>query len=66
MNNSVNATTGKSPTEMVFSTTLRLFPFPCGDLAKPTHDVPAVSTYVQAIQDNVALARDCHAEVKTK
>jgi hypothetical protein len=65
MNNSVNATTGKSPTEMVFGTTLRLFPSP-RDLAKPTHDVPAVSDYIQRIQDNVAMARDRHAEAKTK
>ena len=65
MNNSVNATTGKSPTEMVFGSTLHLFPSP-RDLAKPTHDVPAVSDYIQAIQDNVALARDRHAEAKTK
>src|SRR5947207_3390144 len=50
---------------MVFGSTLRLFPSP-RDLAKPTHDVPAVSDYIQAIQDNVALAMDCHAEAKTK
>jgi hypothetical protein len=54
MNNSVNATTGKSTTESVFGTTLRLFPSP-RDLAKPTHDVSAVSDYMQSIQDNVAL-----------
>ena len=45
MNNFVNATTGKSPTEMVFDTTLRLFPSP-GDLAKPKQDVPTVSHYI--------------------
>jgi len=65
MNNSVNATTGKSPTEMVFGATLRLFPSP-RDLAKPKQDVPAVSEYIQRIQDNIALARDRHAEAKTK
>ena len=65
MNNSVNSTTGKSPTEMVFGTTLRLFPTP-GDLAKPTQDVPAVSEYIQRIQDSIAIARDRHAEAKTK
>ena len=65
MNNSVNAMTGKLPTEMVFGSTLHLFPSP-HDLAKPTHDVPAVSDYIQAIQDNVALDRDCHAEGKMK
>lgn len=28
--------------------------------------VPSVSDYIQAIQDNVSLARDRHAEAKTK
>jgi len=65
MNNSVNATTGKTPTEMVYGTSLRLFPSP-RDLAKPNLDVPAVSDYIQRIQDNIAFARDRHAEAKTK
>jgi len=65
MNNSVNATTGKSPTELVFGTTLRLFPSP-RDLAKPTQDVPAVTDYIQRIQDNIAMARDRHVAAKTK
>src|SRR5437762_11521493 len=65
MNNSVNATTGKTPTEMVYGTPLRLFPSP-RDLAKPNLDIPAVSDYIQRIQDNIAFARDRHAEAKTK
>lgn len=65
MNNSVNATTGKTPTEMVFGTTLRLFPSP-RDLAEPTQDVPAVTDHIQRVQDNIAIARDRHAEAKTK
>ena len=65
MNNSVNATTGKSPTEMVYGTPLRLFPSP-RDLAKPNIDIPAVSDYIQRIQDNIAFARDRHVEAKTK
>ena len=65
MNNSTNATTGKTPTELVYGTPLRLFPSP-QDIAKPEVDVPAVSDYIQRIQDNVALARDRHAEAKTK
>jgi hypothetical protein len=64
INNSVNATTGKSPTDLVFGTTLRLFPFP-HDLATVIQDLPAVSDYIQRIQDN-AMARDRHAEAKTK
>jgi hypothetical protein len=65
MNNSINATTRKSPTEMVFGTTFCWFANPF-DLAKPTQDVPAISDYIQRIQDNVAIARDRHAEAKTK
>jgi len=65
MNNSVNATTGKTPTELVYGAPLRLFPSP-RDLAKANIDVPAVSDYIQRIQDNIAFARDRHAEAKTK
>jgi hypothetical protein len=65
MNNSINATTGKTPTELVYGTPLRLFPSP-NDLAKANLDLPAVSDYIQRIQDNIAFARDRHAEAKTK
>jgi len=65
MNNSVNATTGKTPTEMVYGSSLRLFPSP-RDLVKPNLDIPAVSDYIQRIQDNIASARNRHAEAKTK
>jgi len=65
MNNSVNATTGKTPTELVYGTPPRLFPS-VRDLAKPNLDIPAVSDYIQQIQDNIAFARDHHAEAKTK
>ena len=65
MNNSVNATTGKTPTELVYGTSLRLFPSP-RDLAKPDIDLPAVTDYIQNIQDNIEFARDRHAEAKTK
>lgn len=65
MNNSANATTGKTPTELIFGAPLRLFPS-LRDLANPTQDIPAVSDYIQRIHDNVALARDRHAAAKTK
>ena len=29
-------------------------------------DVPAVSEFIQGIQDNIAMARDRHVEVKTR
>src|SRR5438552_17722363 len=41
------------------------FPSP-KDLAKPNLDIPAVSDYIQRIQDNIAFARDRHAEAKTR
>ena len=65
MNNSVNATTGMSPTELVYGSTLRLFPSP-RDLVTSTQEMPAVSDYIQRIQGNIAMARDCHAEAKTR
>src|SRR6202023_603459 len=65
MNNSVNATTGKSPTEIVFGTTLRLFPSP-RDLAKPSQDVPAIIDDIQTMQDNIAIVMDRHAKAKMK
>jgi len=63
--NSVNATTGKTLIEMVYDTPLRFFPSP-RDLATPNLDIPAVSDYIQRIQDNIACARDRHAEAKMK
>ena len=65
MNNSINATTGKSLTEMVYGTTLCLFLSP-RDLAKSNQDVPTITNYIQTIQDNIAIARDHHVEAKTK
>ena len=65
MNNSVNAMTGKTPTELVYGAPLHLFPSP-RDLAKPDLDIPAVSDYIRRIQENIAFARDRHVEAKTK
>ena len=69
MNNSTNATTGKTPTELVYGAPLRLFPSP-KDIAKPEVDMPAVSDYIQRIQDNVALSisppRSCKYSYDTK
>src|SRR5436190_22998720 len=65
MNNSINATTGKTPTEMIYETLLRLFPS-SRDLAKVNLDISAVSDYIQRIQENITLTRDRHAEAKTK
>ena len=65
MNNSINATTEKSLIELVFRATLHQFPSP-EDLAKPIQDATTISDYLQQIQANVAIARDCHTTTKTK
>jgi len=63
MNNSVNATTGKTPTELLYGVPLKLFPSPRSLLPS---DVPAVTDYLERIQDSIAIARDRHAEAKTR
>ena len=65
MNNSINATTEKISTEMIYETLLRLF-FSSRDLIKVNLDISAVSNYIQHIQENIIFVRDCHAEDKTK
>jgi len=65
MNNSINATTGKTLIELVFRAPLHLFPS-SRDLAKPSQNVPAVSNYIQRIQDNITMARDRHVTIKMK
>jgi Reverse transcriptase (RNA-dependent DNA polymerase)/RNase H-like domain found in reverse transcriptase/Integrase zinc binding domain/Chromo (CHRromatin Organisation MOdifier) domain/Integrase core domain len=62
MNNSVNATTKMSPTELLYGSPIRLFP-----TAKTTSksDVPAVTDYIERIQDSIAIARDRHLDAKT-
>ena len=45
----------------LYGAPIRIFPSP-NELAKSNLDVPAVSDYIQRIQDNIALARDRHAE----
>ena len=63
MNNSVNATTSKTPTELLYGSTIRLFP----SLNPRANDitVPAVSDYLERIQDSIATARDLHTMAKT-
>ena len=63
MNNSVNATTSKTLTELLYDTSIRLFPS-INSHSKVT--VPAVTDYIQRIQDSIALARDMHAQAKTQ
>ena len=62
-NNSVNATTGKTPTELLYGTPIRLFPVPTD---KSTITEPTVKDYLQRIEDSILIARDRHAEAKTR
>jgi hypothetical protein len=63
MNNSVNATTSKTPTELLYGTSIRLFPSP---MDKTSINVPAVADYIDKIEESIAIARDHHAEAKTR
>ena len=62
MNNSVNATTGISPTELLNGTHLRLVPHP----ADTTSTVPAVTDFLEKINESVQLAKDRHVIAKTR
>ena len=62
MNNSVNATTGMAPNELLYGTTVWLFP----TIQAKSTSVPAVADYIERIQESIAIARDNHAIAKTK
>ena len=62
MNNSINAITGKAPNELLYGTTVRLFPA----INPRSTNVPAVADYIAAIQESIAIARDDYTVAKTK
>jgi len=62
MNNSVNATTTKTPRELLYGTSLRLIPASIN----PTSEVPAVTAFLDRIQDSISTAKDQHVVAKTK
>jgi hypothetical protein len=62
MNNSVNATTGLTPNELVFGAPLRLFPTPSLEQS----DVPAVSEFLERIKTSIGIAKDAHLAAKTR
>jgi hypothetical protein len=62
MNNSVNATTGFTPTELLYGSSVRLVPHPTN--TSPS-DFPAVDEFLERIDENTALARDRHTIAKT-
>jgi len=63
MNNSVNTTTGKMPTELLYGCLIRLFPAP---VAKDDITIPATADYIAKIEDSITSARDRHAKAKTR
>ena len=65
MNNLINVTTEKISTEMIYEIFFRLF-FSLRDLAKVNLDISIISDYIQRIQENIALIRNRHVEIKMK
>ena len=63
INNSVNATTDYTPTEMIYGSTVRLFP----SFRDTTVDtpIPAVAELLEQISESIAIARDNHLAAKT-
>ena len=62
MNNARNATTGMSPTELVFGSPLRLTP--TQRLTSTT--LPAVSEFLERIHESTQVAKDSHIVAKTR
>ena len=63
MNNSVNATTGKTPTELLHGASIRLFPTA---IDKTTVTIPSVADYLERIENSIAIAKDGHVVAKTR
>ena len=61
MNNSINVTTGKSPMELLYGTHVRLIPHP----ADTSSTVPAITDFLEKIDESVQLAKDRHVIAKT-
>ena len=64
MNNSVNATTELTPTELLYGTPVRLFPALDRTEVNKT-GLPAVSNYVDKISQSISIAKDNHLVAKT-
>src|SRR6202165_3547245 len=63
MNNSTNATTQQTLTEMLYGIRIRLFPAIDGTEAEA--EVPAVSEFIRRINESIAIAKDNHLTAKT-
>jgi hypothetical protein len=62
MNNSINTTTGMTPTELLYGIALHLIPHP----ANTQSDFPAIAEFLERIDESVTLARDQYAIAKTR
>jgi len=62
MPNSVNVTTGKSPTELLYGMHLCLIPHPADH---KSDDIPGVNQFLDRIDESVELAKDRHVITKT-
>jgi len=64
MNNSVNATTELTPTELLYGSPIRLFP--ALDITDVNNiRLPAVKDYVDKIMESISIAKDNHITAKT-
>ena len=62
MNNSVNATTGRSPTELLYGMHLLLIPHP----ADTSSVIPAITEFLDKINESVQIVKDRHVIAKTR
>jgi len=62
MNNSVNATTGMTPTKLLYGTPIRLVPHP----GNRHSEFPAITEFLERINKSIALAQDRHVVAKTR
>ena len=62
MNNSVTAMTEMTPTELLYGTPVRLVPYPTNTLS----EFPAVTEFIERIDEAVALAQDRHVVAKMR
>ena len=62
MNNSVNATTGKSPMELLYGTHVWLIPHS----ANISSTISAITDFLEKIDESIQLAKDRHIITKTR
>lgn len=61
MNNSVNVTTEMIPTELIYSSSLHLFPHP----TDTSSEFPTITDFIEWINESIVIVQDQHMIVKT-